>query len=58
MQARLKVYAGKVEKAAAAQWLSTHRPKTQVNLAAANRFITHAIPELSQEQKTALQEVT
>lgn len=57
VQARIQAYAQKVEKAASAQWLSDHRPTTSVNIAAANRFISHAIPELTSDQKTALREV-
>ncbi|KAK9804165.1 hypothetical protein WJX73_007422 [Symbiochloris irregularis] len=55
---RLLVYQQKVDKAAAAWWLTEHKPATHLNVAAANRFITHAIPELSQEQRDALKAAT
>ena len=57
MQARLQVYEQKVDKTASAWWLFEHRPATQVNVAAANRFISHALPELSPDQRRALQQV-
>ena len=57
VQARLKLYEVKVQGAAEAAWLAQHRPSTQVNVNAANRFISHALPDLSQEQRAALKQV-
>ncbi len=53
---RLAVYANKVNKAVAADMLSKARKSATLNVAAANRFIDAAIPELSAEQKAALRQ--
>jgi len=37
--------------------LSVHKPALELNIGAANRFISHAIPDLSQSQKAALKEI-
>lgn len=51
---RLAAYERKVKKAVAADDLARLRPGTSLNIAAANRFIDAAIPDLSAEQKQAL----
>ena len=56
-QARLQLYEAKVQQAATAAWLAANKPKTQMNVGAANRFISHALPDLSQEQRAALKQV-
>ena len=38
-------------------WLAKHKPSTQINVGAANRFISHALPELTPAQKAALKQV-
>lgn len=53
----MKFYAKKVRKLESEEYLSTHKPSMEVNVAAANRFITHAIPDLNKEQKAALRKV-
>lgn len=55
---RLKVYGKKVRKLESAEYLATHKPALELNIGAANRFISHAIPDLSADQKTALKEVS
>ena len=57
LQERLKAYNKKVRKLESADFLAKHRPATEINIAAANRFINHAIPNLSSEQKAALKQV-
>ena len=56
-QDRLKAYGKKVRKLESAEYLALHKPATEINIAAANRFINHAIPDLSKEQKAALKQV-
>jgi hypothetical protein len=51
------VYGKKVRKLESAEYLATHKPALELNIGAANRFISHAIPDLSADQKTALKEV-
>ena len=58
LQDRLKAYGKKVRKLESAEYLATHKPATEVNIAAANRFINHAIPDLSQDQKAALKQAS
>ena len=57
MQERLRLYTKKVEKVESEKWLKEHKPALSLSIAAANRFITNAIPDLSAEQKTALRQV-
>ena len=57
LQDRTKLYDEKVQKAATAVWLAKHRPSTLINVGAANRFISHALPELTPAQKAALKQV-
>ena len=56
-QERLKVYGKKVRKLESAEYLAVNKPALELNVGAANRFISHAIPDLSREQKVALKEV-
>jgi hypothetical protein len=53
-QDRLKAYAKKVRKAVAEKELSESRRSLEVNVAALSRVITHAVPDLSTQQKQAL----
>lgn len=57
-QARLETYKRKVAKVESEKWLQEHRPILSVDVAGANRFISAAIPELTQKQKEALRVVT
>ena len=57
-QARLETYKRKVAKVESEKWLQEHRPTLSVDVAGANRFISAAIPELTQKQKEALRVVT
>jgi hypothetical protein len=52
-----KAYAKKVRKEVAREELGTTKRGLEVNIDAAHRFITHAIPELSAKQKEQLQAV-
>jgi hypothetical protein len=52
--ARLAAYFKKVNKAVAAEELRHSRPSLSLNVAAANRFIDHAIPDLTTNQRQAL----
>lgn len=54
LQERLAAYEKKVKKAVTADDLARHRPGTSLNIAAANRFIDAAIPDLTAEQKQAI----
>ena len=45
-----------MQAAAEAAWLAQHKPMTQVNVTAANRFISHALPDLGPEQRAALKQ--
>ncbi|BDA44251.1 hypothetical protein COCOBI_05-4350 [Coccomyxa sp. Obi] len=51
---RLSIYRKKVEKVESEKWLKEHKRTLEVNVSAANRFISHAIPELTNEQRSAL----
>lgn len=51
---RLQQYRKKVQKALSAEELRNNRPTATLNIAAANRFIDHAIPDLTTEQRQAL----
>ena len=53
---RLKQYKKKVDRDIAEQELRHSRPTISLNIAAANRFIDHAIPDLTQEQRGRLRE--
>ena len=57
VQERLRLYTKKVEKVESEKWLKEHKPALSLSIAAANRFITNAIPDLSSEQKAALRKV-
>ncbi len=56
--ARLAVYSKKVDKAVAAEIVRNSRPALSLDVGAAGRFIEHAIPELSAQQRTALRTAT
>ena len=56
-QTIIKAYQKKVQKAVAGEELEGLKKKTEINIDAAHRFINHAIPELSQEQKQKLRQV-
>jgi primosomal protein N' len=56
-QERLQLYKKKVQKVESQKWLSEHRRSLAVDVSAANRFISHAIPELNPQQHQALREV-
>jgi len=51
------VYGKKVRKLESAEYLALNKPALELNIGAANRFISHAIPDLSKDQKAALKEV-
>ena len=57
MQERINRFKHKVSKVHSETILKTTRRSTEVNVQAANRFITAAIPELSRDQKLALKQV-
>lgn len=57
VQERLRLYTKKVEKVESEKWFMEHKPALSLSIAAANRFITNAIPDLSAEQKAALRKV-
>jgi hypothetical protein len=52
-----KAYAKKVRKEVASEELGSAKQGLEVNIDAAHRFITHAIPELSSNQKEQLKAV-
>ena len=56
-QKRVEQYTIKVKKAAGEHELSKLRPKTTLNVAAAARFIDHAIPDLTPEQRQRMKQV-
>lgn len=45
-------------KAESAEYLRTHKPSGSVDVAAANRFISHALPDLTDEQRRKLKQET
>lgn len=51
---RLKQYTAKVQRAEQAEELRNARPTLTLDVAAASRFIDHAIPSLTQEQRQRL----
>ncbi|KAI8467071.1 MAG: hypothetical protein J3K34DRAFT_482503 [Monoraphidium minutum] len=55
-QDRLQRYERKLKRAAAEDELARTRPGTELNVAAANRFISQAIPDLTPEQRQQLRE--
>lgn len=57
LQERIATYKRKLSKVQSETILKTTKRKTEINVGAANRFITAAIPELSSEQKQALRQV-
>ncbi len=54
LQDRLKQFGKKVKKAAAAKELKESKRSMEVDVGAINRFISHAVPDLSSQQKQAL----
>ena len=54
VQERLRLYDRKLQKAESEKWLKEHQPSLSVSVAAANRFISAAIPDLTPEQRKAL----
>jgi hypothetical protein len=55
-QERLHRYGNKLRRAANEDELARSRPGTELNVAAANRFISQAIPDLTPEQRRRLRE--
>lgn len=55
---RLKQYRKKVNRVTAADELSRARPTVSLNIAAANRFISHAMPSFSDDQAERLRLMT
>ncbi|KAK9808690.1 hypothetical protein WJX72_001998 [[Myrmecia] bisecta] len=53
---RLELYKRKVQKVVSEKELQESRPTVQLNVAAANRFINSAIPDLTPAQRKALRE--
>ena len=56
-QERISRFKRKVSKVNSEAILKRSKRATEVNIQAANRFITAAIPELTKEQKQALKQV-
>ena len=56
-QERLRLYEKKVRKLESERWLAHNSAQTQINVAAANRFISAAIPDLTATQRAALKTV-
>lgn len=54
---QLKAYETKLQKVLANEDLKAQRKKMEINIDAAHRFIEHAIPELTRQQKTSLKQV-
>ena len=57
MQKRVSLYLSKIDQAANKLDLQNSKRTLDVNVGAANRFISSAIPELSSEQRQKLKEV-
>lgn len=57
LQDRLQAFARKVKKVVAEKELSESRRTLEVDVAVLNRVITHAVPDLSAQQRQALKEV-
>lgn len=55
---RVQQYVKKVSKAVAAEELKALRPSYSLDVAAANRFIDHAIPDLTDEQRQRLRQAS
>ncbi|EIE25988.1 hypothetical protein COCSUDRAFT_60985 [Coccomyxa subellipsoidea C-169] len=53
-QERLRLYKKKIHKVESQKWFKEHKRSLEVNVSAANRFISNAIPELTAEQRSAL----
>jgi hypothetical protein len=53
----LEIYRKKIQKVESQKWFKEHKRSLEVNVSAANRFISHAIPELTTEQRAALRQV-
>lgn len=56
VQERLRRYEAKLRRATLDDELARTRPSSDLNVAAANRFIANAIPDLTAEQKQALRD--
>lgn len=54
---QLKAYETKLQKVLTNEDLKAQRKKMEINIDAAHRFIEHAIPELTRQQKTSLKQV-
>ena len=57
LQAHVEKFLRKVKKVAHEKELKEAQRVTEVNVGAANRFISHALPDLSKAQKRQLREV-
>lgn len=57
LQERLRLYKKKIHKVESQKWFKEHKRSLEVNVSAANRFISNAIPELTAEQRSALKKV-
>lgn len=57
LQERIQLYQRKVQKLESEKWLQENSAQTQVNVAAANRFISAAIPDLTPAQRGVLKAV-
>ena len=53
----MRLYDKKVRKLESERWLAHNSAQTQINVAAANRFISAAIPDLTPTQRAALKAV-
>ena len=58
MQERLKLYSKKLRKEESEKWLKEHKPSLTVDVAAANRFISTAIPDLTPAQRETLRKAS
>ena len=57
VQKRVSLYLSKIDQAANKQELQNAKQTLEIDVGAANRFITSAIPELTVEQRQKLKEV-
>ena len=57
LQERVRLYEKKVRKLESERWLAQNSAQRQINMAAANRFIRAAIPDLTTTQRAALKAV-
>ena len=53
----MRLYEKKVKKLESERWLAHNSAQTQINVAAANRFISAATPDLKPAQRAALKAV-